>query len=96
MTKAPRLLSDADQAISDAAVAAVTDADQDRRLEAWRVVGDLAPPAAERPFHWSAYLLLSSDPMWEENAADIVVCAGELLDIHERHLAAVAARKRAG
>lgn len=88
-------LDDADQALSDAAVEAASYADIEQRSQTWRRVADLDPPGRERPFFYAAVLLLADDPLRGNYRRDEDVrhLAAELRGIHERHTAAVAARK---
>lgn len=94
----PGLLSPQDQQISDRAVQAAEEADQELRDRAHRLAREQAPSTAERPFYYAAFLYrrLEYSHLREPGAAEVERWAGTLRDIHERYLGAIAERQNGG
>jgi hypothetical protein len=93
----PRLLNPQDQRVSDRAVTAATDATQEERDLAHRRISHIAPTEADRPFYYAAFLYrrFEYEGLREPGRDEIERWAGVLREIHERYMAAIAARREA-
>ena len=94
MPKVPprlKLLDDADQRLSDAAVTACEHAGIERRTIAWREANVLGSNLLEKTCLYSAYCL-QAETTPAPLASDVAALARDLEAIHHRHQAAVEAR----